>query len=464
MAELNKLYQTDCFQMAILYGRRRIGKSTLIKEFFKDKSAIYYVATKVGAQRNLELFSNEVTKILAPNLANIRFSTLEDLLMFIGDQNPTEKLLIAIDELPYWAESDESILSVWQKVIDQSWAEKNIFLILCGSSLSFMEDKVLSEKSPLFGRRTTQIKLKAFDYLESAEFVPDYTNEEKAICYGVTGGVAKYLSLIDPEKSLDENIVSLFFNKAGYLYDETRNLLVREFSNTVIVNNLIEQIASGENTVNLLADKIHEKEPTVLYYLNKLMSVGLIEKKKCITEESNKKKVQYVLSDQMFRFWYAFIPNANSAIELDKGDVYYEKIVKPRLHSFMGSVFEEICRYYTLKAGIAGELNCFVTQVGNWWGTQLISEGSGSNKVQSVDVDIVGLAPHEKSMVVAECKFKNEKVGKSVLDTLQLRAKLIPSKYEVSQYLLFSLGGYSSWYDNVDNTMVRLLTLDDLYS
>ena len=95
------------------------------------------------------------------------------------------------------------------------------------------------------------------------------------------------------------------------------------------------------------------------------------EKKKCITEESDKKKDQYVLSDQMFRFWYAFIPSANSTIELDKGDVYYEKIVKPRLHSFMGSIFEEICRYYTLRAGIAGELNFFVTQVGNWWGTNL---------------------------------------------------------------------------------------------
>lgn len=121
----------------------------------------------------------------------------------------------------------------------------NLYIILCGSALSFMEDKVLSEKSPLFGRRDSQIKLDAFDYLESALFVPSYTNEEKAICYGVTGGVAKYLSMIDPEKSLDENIKKLFFRTDGYLYDETRNFLMQEFSDITLVNNVIEQIAAG---------------------------------------------------------------------------------------------------------------------------------------------------------------------------------------------------------------------------
>lgn len=112
-------------------------------------------------------------------------------------------------------------------------------VILCGSSLSFMESKVLSEKSPLFGRRNTQIKLEAFGYKEAALFVPDYSVEEKAICYGVTGGVAKYLAMFDPARSLDDNIKRLFFHTDGYLYDETRNLLTREFSDITMDQNVV---------------------------------------------------------------------------------------------------------------------------------------------------------------------------------------------------------------------------------
>lgn len=162
-------------------------------------------------------------------------------------------------------------------------------LILCGSALSFMEKKILSEKSPLFGRRDSQIKLEPFNYRDSALFVPDYTAEEKAIVYGVTGGVAKYLTLFDSKRSLDENIKNLFFNSDGYLFDEPKNLLTQEFSDTTLVNNIIEQIASGENSVNLIATKLKEKEPTVLYSLEKLIEIGLVERKKCITDEKNKK-------------------------------------------------------------------------------------------------------------------------------------------------------------------------------
>lgn len=195
-------------------------------------------------------------------------------------------------------------------------------MILCGSALSFMEKKILSEKSPLFGRRDLQIKLEAFNYLDAAKFVPNYSNEDKAIYYGITGGVAKYLSMIDPKKSMDENIVRLFFRTDGYLYDETRNLLTQEFSDISLVNNIVEQIAFGENTLNTIARKIGEKEPTVLYSLDKLINIGLIEKRKCITDEKNKKKTQYVLRDYMFKFWYEFIPKATSVIKMGQGEIY----------------------------------------------------------------------------------------------------------------------------------------------
>lgn len=463
LASLKDFYEKDGIGMTVIYGRRRIGKSTLIAEFVKDKKVIFYTATKVGKDRNLELFSKQVTDLFLSGIEDISFHTIEAVFDFINKNISDEKVILVIDELPYWAEKDEALLSILQKYMDTVWHDKNLKIILCGSALSFMENKVLSEKSPLFGRRDSQIKLDSFDYLDAAKFVPDYSNEDKAICYGITGGVAKYLSMIDPSKSLDENIIKLYFRTDGYLYDETRNLLTQEFSDITLVNNIIEQIASGQNTINVIANKIGEKESTILYSLEKLISVGLVEKKKCITEEKNKKKTQYILKDHMFKFWYEFIPKATSVIEMGQGELYYHKAVKPVLHSYMGSVFEDMCRYYTLQHGILGEFDCFVTTVGTWWGTETIINENGEKRAQSTDIDVVALSEIEKKAVVGECKFKNEKIDKGIYETLVRRSHLISSKYQVVKYILFSLSGYTEWFDTLSDHNVVLLSLNDLY-
>lgn len=463
LASLKEFYDRDGIGMTVIYGRRRIGKSTLIAEFVRDKKNIFYTATKVGKARNLELFSRQVTDLFMSGVENISFHTTEAVFDFIDKNIGNDKVVLVIDELPYWAERDEALLSIMQKYIDTVWNDKNLKIILCGSALSFMEKKVLSEKSPLFGRRDSQIRLEAFNYLDAAKFVPDYSCEDKAICYGITGGVARYLSMIDPSKSIDENIVKLFFRTDGYLYDETRNLLTQEFTDIAVVNNIIEQIASGENTLNTIAGKIGEKEPTVLYSLDKLINVGLIEKKKCITDEKNKKKTQYVLKDYMFKFWYEFIPKATSVIEMGQGGLYYQKAVKPVLHSFMGAVFEDMCRYYTLKQGITGEYGCFLTSVGSWWGTETITDENGNIRAQSADIDVVAISDIDKKAVIGECKFKNEKIDKGIYETLIRRGKLIAAKYKVSKYIFFSLSGYTDWFKDLKDDDVLLLTLESLY-
>ena len=463
LASLKEFYDRDGIGMTVIYGRRRIGKSTLIAEFVKNKKTIFYTATKVGKTRNLELFSRQVTNLFMPGVENISFHTTEAVFDFIDKSIGSDKIVLVIDELSYWAERDEALLSIMQKYIDTVWNDKNLKIILCGSALSFMEKKVLSEKSPLFGRRDSQIRLEAFNYLDAAKFVPDYSCEDKAICYGITGGVARYLSMIDPSKSIDENIVRLFFRTDGYLYDETRNLLTQEFTDIAIVNNIIEQIASGENTLNTIAGKIGEKEPTVLYSLDKLINVGLVEKKKCITDEKNKKKTQYVLKDYMFKFWYEFIPKATSVIEMGQGEFYYQKAVKPVLHSFMGAVFEDMCRYYTLKQGITGEYGCFLTSVGSWWGTENITDENGNIRAQSADIDVVAISDIDKKAVIGECKFKNEKIDKGIYETLIRRGKLIAAKYKVSKYIFFSLSGYTDWFKDLKDEDVLLLTLESLY-
>ena len=465
LQSLETVYAKEGFGMTVIYGRRRVGKSTLITEFIKEKKAIFYTATKVGADRNLELFAKQVLDVVDPDYSGVAFSSLENVLDILTKRTSVsdEKVILVIDELPYWAEKDEALLSILQKYIDTQWLDNNLMLILCGSALSFMENKVLSEKSPVFGRRDSQIKLEAFNYRDSALFVPNYSPEDKAVCYGVTGGVAKYLAMIDSTKSLDDNIKRLFFNTDGYLFDETKNLLTQEFADVTLVNNIIEQVASGENTLNIIASKVKEKDATVLYSLDKLIDVGLVEKKKCITEEKNRKKTQYVLKDHMFKFWYEFIPKAISVIEMGQGELYYEKVVKPQLHAFMGSVFEEMCRYYTLEHGIQGAFGSFITETGTWWGVEQLQDDTGKWYQQATDIDVVGLSTVDNTAVIGECKFKNEKAGKGVYETLLGRARMIAGKYNVTKYLLFSLSGFTDWFDTQDKTNIVLITVEDMY-
>ena len=463
LESLEKIYSKNGLGMTVIYGRRRVGKSTLITEFIKDKRAIYYIATKIGAENNTALFAEQAFSVLDETIADVTFTSIENVLDLITKKLPQEKIIIAIDELPYWAEADEGLLSIIQKYMDSRWNSKNLMIILCGSSLSFMTSKVLSEKSPLFGRRDSQIKLEPFDYLESALFTPEYTYEEKAICYGITGGIAKYLSLLNPDESLHDNIVRLFLQSDGYLYDEPHNLLTQEFTDVTLVNNIIEAVANGANSVNLISDKVKASSQTVIYFLDKLITVGLVEKKNCITEEKNKKKTQYILKDTMLKFWYEFIPKAQSIIAIGQGRKYYEKNILPLLHLYMGNIFEQMCRYYTLKEGINEKFGSFITAVGNWWGMESYVDNSNEKIYQTADIDVVAISDIDHSAVIGECKFRNEKIDKGIYDVLVRRSSLISSKYRVSKFIFFSLSGYTEWFKNLDSKDVLLLTLNDLY-
>ena len=188
-----------------------------------------------------------------------------------------------------------------------------------------------------------------------------------------------------------------------------------------------------------------------------------LNNKKCITEEKNKKKTQYVLKDHMFKFWYQFIPKAISVIEMGQGQVYYEKVVKSGLHSFMGSVFEDMCRYYTLEHGILGEFGSFITEVGTWWGVEQMIDANGERYQQSADIDVVGISTIDKTAILGECKFKNEKIDKEIFDTLIRRSKLISGSYNVTTLILFSLSGFTDWVKNTDMFNVKLITVEDLY-
>ena len=453
---LEKTYNKPGFQMTVIYGRRRIGKSRLITEFLRNKNGSYYVAIQSSLEDNVRKWSNQVISDLAPELSGSSFNDLESFFSFIGSLSNKKRIVLALDEIPYMAVADDSFLSRFQVAVDTILSSQNIYLIICGSAISFMEKEILSEKSPLFGRRTNQIFLKPFNYLESAKFVPRYTNEEKAIVYGVTGGVAKYLTLFDDELSLDDNLINIFFKPSGYLYEEPINLLIQEFRTIHTYNTVIEVCAGGANRVSEIADKAHVSTATLSYILQNLCTIGVVSKLTPMTANDNGKKTIYEITDGIYRFWYSFVPYAKSAIEMNRGDLYYSNYVKDKLHLFMGKVFEEMCRFYTLFCGLEGHWNCFVSNVGNWWGID--------HNHMPTDIDVVGIDKTGKKAIIGECKFTNKVIDKDVYESLMNRRGLIDKRYDEVQYLFFSLSGYSEWVkQNADPEKTQLLTLDDLY-
>lgn len=453
---LEMAYSKDGFQMCVVYGRRRIGKTTLINEFIKGKEHISFTAIKGSLSRNTELFGNIVLDYFMPGIEGISVNSIDKVLNIISTNIGDKKLVLFIDELPYLSEVDKSFLSVLQKEIDTRWLNSNIFLIISGSAVSFMEQEVLSSKSPIYGRRTMQINLQPFDYIDTAKFVPNYSCEEKAICYGLTGGIAKYISMFDSKKSLDDNIIDLFFSPAGYLYEEPYNLLVQEFKNASLYSDIISAIANGANKVVEIKDKTGLENASIHNVLDNLIETRIVKKTYAITDEKNNKKVQYSLADGMFLFWHKFIPKAIPTIEISHGREYYISSVKPKLHEFMGEIFEDMCRHWMLIHGFDESFPCRILEVGKW-------NGSNPAKKEQTDIDVVGLDTEQNKAILGECKFRNSVFEKSMLDDLKDRNGLIDHKYTTVAFFLFSLGGFSKWfYDNPDSN-VRLIGIDELY-
>ncbi|MDO4500454.1 MAG: ATP-binding protein [Erysipelotrichaceae bacterium] len=457
LKNLENAYSKNCFQMCVLYGRRRIGKTTLIKEFCKNKEFIYFTAVKGSISRNIELFSEVVVNHFLPGVAGVKFNDLKDIISFVSNNIKDKKLVFVIDELPYLAQADESFLSLLQVEIDSKWQDSKMFLILSGSSVSFMEQEILSSKSPIYGRRTMQIDLKPFNYLEAAEFVKDYSLEEKAITYGVTGGIAKYLEMFDENISLDENLINLYFTSSGFLYEEPHNLLVQEFKNAPVYDDVIYAVAGGANRANEIKDKTKMESTSVHNVLDNLMKTRIIEKDYCITDEKNNKKVRYNLKDGMFLFWYKFIPRGIPAIEVGNGEQYYYSQVKPFLHEYMGEIFEKMAHNYVLMNAFNSNMPFVVSEVGKW-------NGSNPKKKEQTDIDVVGINQTLKKALIGECKFKNSPIDKGIVEQLLDRNGLIDNKYTIERYFLFSLNGFSEWVkENAEELRLTLITLEEMY-
>ena len=437
LEQLNQAYQENDFQFTVIYGRRRIGKTSLINEFLKDKKAIYYVALEENAEDNLKRFSDAISIFKNTDQGGKeKFANFEECFKEITRLAQKQRVILVIDEFPYLAKAYPTISSMLQSYIDHEFKETNLFLILCGSSMSFMERQVLGYQSPLYGRRTLALKLEPFKLSEAHEMLPKLSKEDAFIINTVCGGVPQYLSYMSDSMSVADNIKKNFLSKSGRLFDEPNNLLQQELRDPTNYNSIINAIASGASKHSKIAQSAHLQTGPLTTYLNNLIDLGIVEKKLPVTEQkkSRSKNIVYHICDGMFRFWYTFVGKQTDLIERGLTDLAWVKVQKG-LSDFMGPEFEKYSQDFMWSQDMNEKIvpNPFI-HLGNWWGTDKRTH-------QQVELDIVGFSDDERDGYFGECKWKNEPISRSVLEKLITNSEIF--KYPLKHYYLFSKSGFT---------------------
>lgn len=457
--ELNKLdtlYQSGQFEFIVVYGRRRVGKTTLLREFMREKKGVYYMAVEGTRKENLSGLSTAfLTKEQGyPFTDHAEFRDYDTLLQYIDKIARTgERMVIAIDEYPYLASSYPAISSMLQKHIDECWKDSRLFLILCGSSMSFMEEQVLGYKSPLYGRRTAQFKIHPFTFWEAREMLAEFGEQDQALLYGVTGGIPEYLSRIDKTRDVHGNIIHLFFDESGRLFEEPINLMKQELREPMTYHSIIAAIASGASRLNEIATKTGLESGGCSNQLSSLIALQIVKKEVPFTHQENSRSTLYSLEDSMYLFWYRFVRPNISGIMCGVGEQIYEAAVKPEINDFMGSVFETICRQYLFLPEVYGKLPFVVGQIGRWW-------GNNAKARRQEEIDLMSVS--DNKALFGECKWRNEKVGLHVLERLIERGELFhyPEKY----YFVFSKSGFQeeTLQYGREKSWIRLFSFEEM--
>jgi len=420
---LEERHKKAGFECIVVYGRRRVGKTQMIKKFIEGKKSIYFLADKRGSENNLSRFVKSVAEHFGE--MPIQASGFDDAFKYIGKKCEKERLVLVLDEFSYLVEKDDSIPSVFQLIVDEILKKTNIFLILCGSSISMMEVGVLSYKSPLYGRRTGQILLKPLEFKYLKDFFPKYTILELIEAYSIVSGIPAYLSEFDPEKSIIKNIENTFLSTNHMFYTEPEMLLREELREPAVYFNILEAIASGCTRMTEVANKARLDVKDIPIYINTLMRLGFVKKINPITEKAKTKKSLYYISDNFFNFWFSYISENRSKIEgLEKQDVVER--IKKNINQFVSRRFEELCESLLWK--IKKDIELDFNKIGRWWGhTRVLSPVSGVLERKEIEIDIVALNEKTREILFVECKWSDlkEKDARKVLEELKEKSKFV---------------------------------------
>ena len=306
---LDSLYNSDTFEMLIMHGRRRVGKSYLLAHFAKlhSENTIFFTGDKSSEKTNVQNFCEELKRVLKVSDFIDSFEKWSDIYSFFKDKELKERLVIIIDEFTYLYNSNPAYDSGLQNAIDRILKNKNIFLILCGSEVSVIEEIIDNSSKPLYGRKTAELKLLPFDYIEARDFFPNYSKEDYIKAYSILGGIPLYLKLFNDRLSVKENVIKNCLSQTGVLFNEIETLLRMELKETYFYKNIMLAINAGASTFNTIKERVDENSAKVAKYMNVLCNLGFIKKEVPCGEKSNSRNTLYSICDNYFAFYFMFI-------------------------------------------------------------------------------------------------------------------------------------------------------------
>lgn len=435
MKFLNEEYSREGSSLIILYGRRRVGKTELSSEFIRGKNSLYFLVTEESETQNRNHF-REIVADFTKNelLKSAKVDNWEIIFKALLSENKEEKLILVIDEFQYLGKSFPAFPSVFQKIWDTILKAENIMVILCGSLISMMESQTLNYSSPLYGRRTGQIKLKQIEFSYFRDFYPQKSRKQLIEFYAITGGVPKYIEIFhdydDIYTAIDNNILS----KQSFLYDEPNFLLQHEVTEVGSYFSLIKTIAAGNQKLSKIAGSLELKQTGLTRYLKTLVDLDILQREVPVTEENPEKSKRglYKIKDNFIRFWFRFIYPNLSFIESGNKELAMNKIKANLADGHISYVYEDICIEEMWKFNSEGKWDFNFDKVGRWWNNEK-------------EIDIVAYDSKGNDIIFGECRYWEGKVGINILNALEEKVKSVAWKKENRNeyFVLFSINGFS---------------------
>jgi len=405
---LDDTYKQNKSSLIIIYGRRRIGKTELIKQSIKDKPHIYFLADTRTDRENIK----ELQKAFSSYIQNPLFEKVEftDWIELFREMEKLlkERVIIVIDEFPYLIESNKAIPSIFQKIWDSILMGKDVCLVLLGSSISMMEDYTLDYRAPLYGRRTAQLQLQPLKFEYLGEFLP-YSMEELVRVYGVTDGIPLYIMKFEPGLNFEENLKENVFKVGKFLYQEAEILLKEELRGTARYFSILKAIGYGKHRFGEIANFTNLDKGIISKYLDNLAIIRVIRKEYPVTQKKEVRNARYVFNDNYFNFWFRYVYPYKSLIEEGKTERLFD-LMKDDLNSYLGLVFEKISKEFLWRQ----ELPFLFTKLGRWWH-------------KDKEIDLVALMEERKEIAFFEVKWRDLKLeeARSILAGLKEKSEFV---------------------------------------
>ena len=417
----------------VVYGRRRVGKTSLISEFGKNKDMLYFLATEENETQNIESFKEKVAMFCNNKLLqNATVKNWDEIFETFVEYNPDKKKLLVIDEFQYLCKANASFSSIFQRVWDTILKNQNIMVILCGSLINMMESQVLNYSSPLYGRRTGQIRLTQIPFKYYSEFFGNVDEKKLIELYSVTGGVPKYIEMFNGNKTIFASISQNILNKQSFLYEEPNFLLKNEVAEVGSYFSIIKTIAQGNHKLSKISTVLEVPQTGLSKYLQTLINLDILEREVPITESNpeKSKKGLYKIKDNFILFWFNFVYPNLSYIETNNSKIVLDKIKNNFADNHVSYVYEQICREKAWDINISKQLG--YNKIGRWWNN-------------NEEIDVVAINEETKEIMFGECKYTNKPMDIDILLKLEEKARLVEwhNDNRNERYILFSISGYT---------------------